>query len=73
MYSKYIAIDLSLNTSSRIYSVLKESKYTVVFLSVNNETQCVPLLFSPSRFMTYAPTFILGKLFLEITPLNLGS
>ena len=26
-----------------------------------------------SRFITYAPSFILGKLFLEITPLNLGS
>ena len=26
-----------------------------------------------SRFITYAPSFILGKLFLEYTPLNLGS
>ena len=25
------------------------------------------------KFMTYAPSFVLGKLFLEKTPLNLGS
>ena len=48
-YSKYIVIDLSLillNTSWGIYSIPKESKYTLVFLSINNETQCVPLSFS---------------------------
>ena len=33
------------NTSCGIYSILKESKYTAVFLSINNKTQCVPLLF----------------------------
>ena len=48
-------------------------KYTAAFLSINNETQCVSLLFLSSRFMTYAPSFILGKTFLEKTPLNLGS
>ena len=42
-----------------------------MFLSINNETQCVPLLFLLSRFITYAPSFILGKLFLEKTSLNL--
>ena len=66
--------DLSLilfHTSCGIFSIPKESKYTAVFLSINNET--FPLLFLPSRFMTYAPSFILDKLFLEETPLNLGS
>ena len=53
------------NTSSRIYSIPKESKYTAKFLSINNETQCFPLLFLSSKFNTYAPSFILDKLFLE--------
>ena len=29
--------------------------------------------FLSARFITYTPSFILGKLFLEKTPLNLGS
>ena len=69
-------IDLSLilfNTSWGIYSIPKESKYTALFMSINDENQCVPLLFLSSKFMTYAPSFILGKLFLNKTPLNLGS
>ena len=69
-------VDLSLilfNTSWGTYSIPKESKYTVVFLLINNETQCVSLLFLLSKFMTYVPSFILGKLSLEKTPLNLGS
>ena len=33
--------------------------------------QSAPLLFLPSRFMTYAPSFILGKLSLEKIPFNL--
>ena len=69
-------IDLSLilfNTSFGIHSVPKKSKYTAVFLSINNETECVPFLCWSSRFMTYAPSIILGKLSLEKTPLNLGS
>ena len=61
------------NNSCRIYSVPKESKYRVVFLSINNETQYVHLVRLFSRFMTYAPSFILGKLSLEKTSLNLGS
>ena len=66
-------IDLSLillHTSKEINSIPKESKYTAAFLPIKNETQYVPLLFLSSRFMT---SFILGKLFLEKTPLNLGS
>ena len=31
------------NTSYGIYSIPKESKYTVVFPSIDNETQCDPL------------------------------
>ena len=35
-------------------------------MSINNETQCVSLLFWSSRFMAFAPSFILSSL-------NLGS
>ena len=67
-------IDLSLillNTSCGLYSIPKESKYTAIFLSINNETQCVSLLCLSSRFMTKAPSFILGKSSYEKTPLSL--
>ena len=40
------------NTSWGIYSIPKASKYTADILSINNKTQCVPLLFLSSRFMT---------------------
>ena len=50
-----------------MYSIPKESNYTAVFLSINKKTQCAPLLFLSSRFMTYALSFTLGKLFLEKT------
>ena len=60
------------NISCGIYSISKESKYTAKFLSISNETQCVPLLFLSSRFMPYPPSFIFGKLFLEKTSLNLN-
>ena len=69
-------IDLSLilcNTCRGTYSIPKESKYTVAILSISNEAKCVRLLLLSSRFVTYAPSFILGKLFLEKMPLNLGS
>ena len=40
----------------------------------NKETQYVPVFSYSSKFITYAPFLILfGKLFLEYTPLNLGS
>ena len=59
-------IDLSwFKLSWGIYLTLKESKYTAVFLLINDKTQCVPLIFLSSKFMTYAPSFILSKLFLE--------
>ena len=69
-------IDLSLvllNTSSVIYSILKESKYTADFLSINNETQCIPLLCLSSRLTTYTPSFTLVKLCFDKAQLNLGS
>ena len=62
-----------LKTSWGTHSIPKKSKYTAVFLSINNETQCVPLLCLSSRFMANAPSFILGKLSLEKAPLNVGS
>ena len=68
-------IDLSLilfNTTCGIYSIAKESKYTAVFVLLINKTQCVSLLCLSSRFMTYAPSFLLGKLILQKPLLNLG-
>ena len=44
----------------------------VVFLSINNETQCAPLLCLSLRFMTYGPSIVLGNLSLQKTSLNLG-
>ena len=51
----------------------KESKYIATILQINNETRWVPLLFLSWRFMTYTPSFILGKSFVEKATLNLGS
>ena len=68
-------MDLSLillHTFFEIYSIPNESKFTAVFLLINNGTQFVPLLCLSSRFMKYTSSFILGKLSLEKTPLNLG-
>ena len=65
-------IDLSLilfNTVWGISSIPKESNYTPVFLSINNEIQCVLLLLLSLRFMTFVPSFIVGKLFFEKMPL----
>ena len=69
-------MDLSLilpNNSWGIYSIPKESKHTAAFLSINNETQCVPLFCLPLRFITYAPSFILRKLSFEKTQVNVDS
>ena len=66
-------MDLSLilfNASCRIYLFPKESKYPTVLLSINNDTQCVPLLSFWSRFMTYA--YLSSKLFIEKSQLSLG-
>ena len=53
------------NTSWGLYSAPKKFQYTTAFLSINNESQRVLLLCLSSRFMTYAPTFIVGILSLE--------
>ena len=66
-------IDLSLilhNASDGICSISKESRHAAVLLSIKNETQCVPLLCLSRRFITYAPSFILSKLFIDKTPSN---
>ena len=63
-------MDLSLTFlkgSCEMYSIPKESKYTAVFLSINNETQCIPLLCLSSMLMTYTLSFVLGKLSLKKT------
>ena len=69
LYSKYVQCDGIIfdlfNSSCGMYSIPKESKYTVVNFSINNETQCVLLLCLPLIFISYAPSFILDKLFLE--------
>ena len=61
-----------LDTSRGIYSISKESKYTVAFMSINNETQCTLFLCISSKFMTHAPSFILGKLSFEKTLFKFG-
>ena len=64
LYSMLLVGDLSLNlfnTSSGIYLIKKESKYTGVFLSISNKTKCFPLLCLSSKIITDAPVFILGN------------
>ena len=57
-----------------ICSTPKLSKQVRLFLLQNNAVQCVPTSVYSPRFIMYAPSFIfLGKLFLQKTPLNLGS
>ena len=61
-------IDLYLllfNTYRGIYSIPKESKSTALPPSINDENQCVPLLFLSLTFIVYALFLILGKFFLE--------
>ena len=57
------------NTYCGIYSILKESKYAAMLLSINNETECVGLLLLSLRRMIYAQFFryfrIFGKLSLK--------
>ena len=68
-------IDLSLiwlNSYCGLYSIPKESKYTAVFLSINNETRLILLFRLSLTFMAGPPSFFLGKSPLEKTQLNLG-
>ena len=55
------------------YIQLEKNHQSTQLLSINNETNCFPLLCFSSRFILYAPSFILGQLFLDKTPLKLGS
>ena len=56
-----------------IYSTPKLSKQVTSLFFKYKAIECVPVSVYSSRFITYAPFFIvLGKLFLEYTPLNLG-
>ena len=48
-----------------IYSTLKLSKYITFPVFKSNATQWVPIDSYWSIFVIYAPSFILGKLFLE--------
>ena len=55
-------------------SMPKLSKQITSLVLTKKAIQCVPLFSYSSKFITYAPFFILfGKLFLEYAPLNLGS
>ena len=55
-------------------STPKLSKKTTSFLLQNKAIQCVPTFAYSSRFITYSPSFIFNeRLFLEKTPLNVGS
>ena len=59
--------------SFRICSTSKESKDVTSILRTYKATQWVPTWEYSSRFITWAPSFILGKLSLEQASLNLGS
>ena len=55
-------------------SMPKLSKYITSLVLTNKAIQCVPVFSYSSKSITYAPfLFFFGKLFLEYTPLNLGS
>ena len=65
---------MNLLISLGICSIPKLSKSITLLALTNKETQCVPVFSYSSKFITYAPFLILFiKLFLEYTPLNLGS
>ena len=75
---KMLAIMFLFLTNSLIYSgtslTPKLTKQTISLLLQNKVIQCVPTSAYSSRFITYAPSFIiLGRLSLEKNPSNLGS
>ena len=74
MLALIFLLPINLLISSRICSIPKLSKKITLLALTNKETQCVPEFSYSSKFITYAPLLIVfGKLFLEYTPLNLGS
>ena len=56
-----------------ICSTPKQSKYVTFLVYEYNAIQWVPIESYSSRYILYALSLILDKLFLEYTPLNLGS
>ena len=65
---------MNLIISLGLCSIPKLSNQITLLALTNKETPCVPAFSYLSKFNTYAPFLILfGKLFLEYTPLNLGS
>ena len=66
-YALFIILLFPMNfqISFGIYSTPKLSKYIMLFSFTYKAIQWVPIDLYSSRFITYAPSFILGKLFLE--------
>ena len=65
---------ISSGTCSTLKLSLFTVKHTISLLLQNKTIQCVPTSAYSSRFITYAPSLtFLGRLFLEKTPLDLGS
>ena len=58
--------------SFRICSTSNLSKYIALLPFTEKVIQRVPIELYSSRFITYVPSFISGKLFRESTSLNLG-
>ena len=56
--------------SFRMYSTPKVSKYVTLLPFTYKAIERVPTDLYSSRFITYVPSFILGKLFLEKAQLN---
>ena len=65
---------MACSISLGICSMPKLSKQIASLVLTNKAIQCVPVFSDSSKFIAYAPFLIFfGKLFLEYTPLNLGS
>ena len=56
----YLPLILS-NTSWGMYSIPKDLEYTAIFLSINNETQCIPLICLSLTFMFF-PLFYVNRM-----------
>ena len=64
---------MNLLISFGICSIPKLSNYMILLPFTYIAIQWVPTDLNSLRFVTDAPFFILGKLFFDKTPLNLGS
>ena len=56
-----------------IFMFLCSINFSISLGTCSTLKPCVPVSTYLSRFIIYAPSYILGKLFLEKTPLTLGS